>query len=346
MQKAAAKVVGGSEVCATELQVTRAALIRYRSAMAGVVRSIGVSGPTVEDVVHDAFEMACRKPELERPDPRDEGGFQAWLCTLARYAALTARNDNARSREVSSPAEDLENVPEPHRANVGRYDDKVDAAVVLANLDADDRSLLHQHFYEDKTVQELAVERGVPWTTMRSRLDGVIHRARTLVDDRSRRRPVFVPLLLAIWASFVEFASRFTASWSKKQRVVAAGAAGFALGGFMLGATIDTNGANDRFQQLAISDLALRSNAANVMMPAHPVNVAPESSSVVARAALIQPAAKVSDISLVPSPASKTKTAAKANSRKAPAVEDEERDRSILPWAVAAAIRDQEQKGK
>lgn len=177
MHQQAANDLRGTDVCAKELQVTRAALVRYRGAMAGVVRSVGVSGTTVEDVVHDAFETACRKAAAERPDPADEARFLAWLCTLARYAALTTRNDNARSREVSSPTEELEDVPEPNRAYIGHYDDKVAAAVVFAKLNPDDRALLHQHFYEDKTVQELAEERGVPWTTMRSRLDGVIHRA-------------------------------------------------------------------------------------------------------------------------------------------------------------------------
>jgi len=343
VQKAAAKVVGESEACVKELQVTRAALIRYRSAMAGVVRSIGVSGPTVEDVVHDAFEMACRKPELERPDPRDEGGFQAWLCTLAKYAALTARNDNARSREVSSPSEDLEEVPELHRAYASRCDAKVDAAAVMANLDADDRSLLHQHFYEDKTVQELAAERGVPWTTMRSRLDGVIHRARTMVDDRSaRRRPLLVGLFMWLSIAFSEAASRISASWSKKQRLAAAGVAGFVLGGAMLSVVIESK---DHFQQLAISDLAQHSTSLAIV---NPQLSTPKVNSVVYRAAVSRPAAReaTQDLPLTSRIVSTTKTASRTNSRTTSVVEDEERSRAIVPWAVAAAIRDQEEKGK
>lgn len=343
MQKAAAKVVGGSEVCAKELQVTRAALVRYRSAMAGVVRSVGVSGPMVEDVVHDAFEMACRKPELERPDPRDEGGFQAWLCTLAKYAALTARNDNARSREVASPVEKLEDVPDLHRANFSRYDDRVDAAVVLANLDADDRSLLHEHFYEDKTVQELAIERGVPWTTMRSRLDGVIHRARTIVDDRTvRRRGIAASAFSWLSVSFVELASRLSAMWSKKQRLVAAGAAGLVIGGVAFGVVLD---ANEDLSQLAISNFSIQSSALRRRMT--PASMDPSNSKAMHGAVVESPAIPaVRDVPSVPDAAPTIKTASKANSRKAPIVEDEDRTRAIAPWAVSAAIRDQEQKGK
>lgn len=342
MQKAAARVVGGSDVCANELQVTRAALVRYRSAMAGVVRSIGVLGATVEDVVHDAFEMACRKPELERPDPRDERGFQAWLCTLAKYAALTARNDNARSREVASPAENLENVPDLHRANVSQYEDRADAAVVLSNLDADDRSLLHEHFYEEKTIQELAVERGVPWTTMRSRLDGVIHRARTIVDDRAvRRRGLVASAFLWLSVSITEFASRFSGNWSKKNRLVAAGAVGLMMSGVALGVIFD---AHNDLSQLAISHFSIQSSAFRLLKTR-----ASASTPKVVPAAIVEPTVAPAAKTLVVSPvvaAPAIKTAPKTNSQKAPIVEDEDLSRSITPWAVLAANRDHVEKGK
>lgn len=228
-QKAAKELLGTD--CAKELQVNRAVLMRYRDAMAGVVRSMGVNGATVEDVVHDAFETACRKAETDRPDPRDEVRFGGWLCALAKYAAMTTRNDNARSREVSSPTEELEDVADSHRAYIGHYDDKVAASSVFAGLNADDRALLHQHFYEDKTVQELAIEQGVPWSTMKSRLDGVLHRARTImVDDRThRRRGAGAVILAALALCFRETYVKLRSSWTSKRAALPL-VAGFATG--------------------------------------------------------------------------------------------------------------------
>ena len=168
--------------------MARIAVLRHRGAMIGVVRSMGIVGPAVEDVVHDAFETACRKAEEDRPDPSDETRFAGWLCTLAKYAALTARNDRTRSREVPSPTEELEGLPESDDACVGRCEDRVIATAILENASEDDRELFRRHFYDDATVQELAAERGIPWTTMRSRLDAAVCRARAITSGREKRR--------------------------------------------------------------------------------------------------------------------------------------------------------------
>ncbi|MDI1451881.1 hypothetical protein [Polyangium sp. 6x1] len=61
--------------------------------------------------------------------------------------------------------------------------------------------MLHQHFYEDKDIKDLAEEHGIPWSTMRSRVDCVLDRARIAVRDvapRSgrRRRAWAIPLAL------------------------------------------------------------------------------------------------------------------------------------------------------
>lgn len=352
----------GADVCANELQVTRVALLRYRGAMAGVVRSMGVLGPTVEDVVHDAFEMACRKPEAERPDPKDDVRFLSWLCTLAKYAALTTRNDSARCREVSSPTEELEDVPELHRAYIGHFDDKVAAAVVFANLNADDRTLLHQHFYEDKTVQELAAERGIPWTTMRSRLDGVIHRARTIMDDKSlRRRGIGATAVMLVALYVSEFRARMRAWWSRSERAVSAGLLGFLAGGtlvavllhsavvarlsFVTSPTRITGEAHAA--ALFASDSPQRTPAAPSRLPSGFVGCVASASTVssvstVANPVVAGPPVADSPVASPNVPVAAPKVRPQANQGTVVVVE--ERSRVILPWGISAVIRDDDNK--
>ncbi|MDI1484662.1 hypothetical protein [Polyangium sp. y55x31] len=138
---------------------------------------------------------------MERPDPKDDEAFSAWLCTLAKYAAKTNRRNVFRSRETPAPAEKIELVAEDKEAYLGPFEDRVIASTVFERLSRDDGSLLHEHFYEDKDIKDLAEEHGIPWSTMRSRVDCVLDRARIAVRDvapRSgrRRRAWAIPLAL------------------------------------------------------------------------------------------------------------------------------------------------------
>lgn len=343
MHQEAAKDHRGADVCAKELQVTRAALLRYRGAMAGVVRSVGVNGPSVEDVVHDAFEMACRKTEADRPDPRDEARFGGWLCTLARYAALTSRNDTIRNREISSPSEELEDVPDRNAAYIGHFDDKIAAAVVFANLNADDRSLLHQHFYEDKTVQELAAERGIPWTTMRSRLDGVILRARTIMDDKPARRRAFGASLLAWLVATLQKTYDYAQnSWAQSKRIVAANAPGFVTGGAIVAALLMPLG-HDVKHEIASTYASYAGvintsdgSSATKHVAEHVVAGVPSKYKACSASSVLMLAAPVSPMAGVVG----TKPQSNSNSVKANNVED--RSRAMVPWGVSAAFRDHE----
>ena len=328
--KAVAKDVQKTDTCAKELQVTGTALMRYRGAMAGIVRSMGVNGPAVEDVVHDAFEMACRKAEGERPDPQDEARFLSWLCTLAKYAALTARNDNARCREVSSPSEELEDVADTRRAYLGHYDDKVAASVVMSHLSADDRELIQQHFFEDKTVKELAEEHRVPWTTMRSRIDGVIHRARSLMDDKSgRRRGVGAIFFGLLGLRFTDLRQRLQETWGRSRSAFAAGVVGVLAGGTIFVA-VDAHVDQTRLTSLATSAGAiakLRSEA-----PELPVTYAAGTHIPAGLGGLA--------VSPLTAAVHRDKPKSVANAQPVQVVKEPFRERAIVPWSVSAAIRD------
>ena len=328
--KAVAKDIRKTDMCAKELRVAGTTLMRYRGAMAGIVRSMGVNGPAVEDVVHDAFEMACRKAEGERPDPEDEGRYLSWLCTLAKFAALTTRNDNARSREVASPSEELEDVPEPHRAYIGRYDDKVAASVVLSNLSDDDRTLIHEHFFEDRTVQELAEERGVPWTTMRSRIDGVIHRARSIMDDKAARRRGFGAMFFGLLGlRITDIHERMQLAWSRSRHSLATGLLGLVAGTAIVAAMVQ---AVDQKTPLNSSIFA------GTVAKSFPAGSATSLTSPTVNHAPVRLAGLAMSPLAATFPQDKPKK--DANSKSGQAVKDPFRERVILPWGISAAIRD------
>ncbi|HMY16853.1 MAG TPA: sigma-70 family RNA polymerase sigma factor [Polyangium sp.] len=343
MRRQAAIDIHATDVCATELELSRAALLRYRGTMAGVVRALGVYGPTVEDVVHDAFEMACRKAKDDRPDPRDEARFLSWLCALAKYAALTTRNDQARNREVASPTEDLEGVAEPVRAYIGRYDDKIAAAIVLANLSADDQMLIVEHFYQDKTVQELAAERGVPWTTMRSRLDGVIDRARVIMRDKSSRRRV-AGMFLPVWllAAMTDVRRRLVGAWANLKPMVQATSLGFVAGGALIALVCTLNGAPAAARQSSPAALSGIKVAAVNIHAAVLVVVEQQAAGFADRSAASSATAFASTnptSALGPRGAHENRrkpanvTASKNARSPAPA-------RAIVPWGISAILRD------
>ncbi len=353
MHHETAKDVRGTAVCAKDLQVTRVALLRYRGAMAGVVRSVGINGAAVEDVVHDAFEMACRKAEAERPDPRDEARFGGWLCTLARYAALTSRNDTIRNREISSPSEELEGVPEINTAYISHFDDKVAVAVVLSNLSADDRTLLHQHYYEEKTVQELAVERGIPWTTMRSRLDGVIHRARTIMDDKSGRQRVHGASVLTCLVFFLsEVYARLYASWSRSKKIVSATVVGLVTGGVVAAALLGP--LNQNANQNANPDKAW--NYASYAGAIPVVDFAAIAVSATKRATLDHTAGVSSGfkscfaVQSVLAPAVfavvRASSETRSTSTSVSTINVKGRLRIMVPWGVSSSVRDDKPKEK
>lgn len=337
MRQQAAIVIRGTDMCATELDVAHNALVRYRGTMAGVVRSMGVNGPSVEDVVHDAFEMACRKAKADRPDPRDEARFLGWLCALAKFAALTARNDNARNREVSSPTEELEAVPEPNRAYIGHYDDKIAASVVLANLSIDDRALIREHFFEDKTVQELAVERGVPWTTMRSRLDGVIDRARVIMSDKSFRRRALGALVPAwLLVSMTDVRRRLAASWANVKPVAVAASLGFAAGGALIAFRYEAQHSPSAESLIGSAVVADKSLA--VVEPHAVVQVAIEE-----QAAGFAPCVQPSSASTPDAVSSNPAGAAGGVKRRENVAEVQNVEaprRAIVPWGIGATVRD------
>lgn len=177
-------------------------------AMLKVARSVcRHSSASVGDAVQQAFVKALSKPETERPSIQNQTKFVAWMCSLAKYEAMTNRQYRRRQaqREVSSDIDLTELLPVSHSFEA------VEARKMLQNaflaLAPDEQALLHAIYSDGKTVDDVATEEGLSWTT---------------VD--SRRKRLLNMLYVAIHAKVIAL----ILIWPKKARAFAAHAKQYA----------------------------------------------------------------------------------------------------------------------
>ena len=173
---------GASVTIAGGLGLSNAQAKQLINSMRGMIREVGCPVYLHADALQDAFVAALCKPISERPSVLDWKRFVAWMCTLAKYSALTHRNAERRRREdhevsndelaqmLSMPAQ----VPDP-----GLRDGLQQA---LASLDPEQQALLLTHYYAEKSVQEIADEKNLAWTTVKSRLDRALFLLRTALQ--------------------------------------------------------------------------------------------------------------------------------------------------------------------
>lgn len=119
--------------------------------------------------MQQAFEKALSKPKIAPPSIQEEEKFVAYLCTLAKYEALTNRNAHRRRalREVSSEGDISEMVAVPPATNSVEARKMLDPAIMT--LTTAERDLLQAMYTEDKSIDDIAKEGALPWTTVDSR---------------------------------------------------------------------------------------------------------------------------------------------------------------------------------
>ena len=151
------------------------------------------------DAVQQAFVKALSKPATERQSIQNQKKFVAWMCTLAKYEAMTNRQSRRRQarREVVSVADIAELLAVSHSFETVEARKMVqDAFLALA---PDEQALLHALYAEGKTVNDVATEQGLSWTT---------------VDSRRQR------LLKLLYAAIRATAVALVLVWPKKARAV------------------------------------------------------------------------------------------------------------------------------
>jgi RNA polymerase sigma factor (sigma-70 family) len=133
------------------------------------------SGASPDDAVQQAFVKALSKPSTERPSIQDEEKFVAYLCKLAKWEAMTLRTYQRRRarREVGSGVDIAELLGVPPSV------DKVEATKMLESaflaLKPADQALLHALYVEERTVDDVALEKELPPSTLDSRRNRLLH---------------------------------------------------------------------------------------------------------------------------------------------------------------------------
>jgi RNA polymerase sigma factor (sigma-70 family) len=152
-------------------------------AMRRMIRKEGCPERLHLDVVQDAFVVALSKPISERRRVTDWPRFVSWMATLAKYSALTNRNTEKRRREDESSEEEIAEllaVPAPDTDFLA-LDALEEACLQLA---PEHQALIKAHYFDGKTIQQLADEQGkLPWTTMKSRVDRVLELLRCALQS-------------------------------------------------------------------------------------------------------------------------------------------------------------------
>ncbi|HEY3528977.1 MAG TPA: sigma-70 family RNA polymerase sigma factor [Nocardioides sp.] len=134
-----------------------------------------------EDIVQETLLRAWRRggdvpPESRRP----------WLFVTARRLVIDAYRAR-RSRPPEVAAELLEISAEDHGLDAAL--DAVLLADALQTLSAEHRSVLFESFYEGRTARQIALARGIPPGTVRSRMHYALRALRLALQERGVNGP-------------------------------------------------------------------------------------------------------------------------------------------------------------
>ena len=146
------------------------------SLFAFVLRLLNGDRASAEDVVQETLLRAWR-----HADELSADRVRPWLFTTARHLVI----DGQRARAARAPetgAELLDSVVTPDGV-----DSALTAAVVtdaLAALSPEHRAVLIDCFYRGRTAREIAVERGLPAGTARSRVYYALRAMRAELQER------------------------------------------------------------------------------------------------------------------------------------------------------------------
>lgn len=138
--------------------------------MLAVVWRVGCPGHIRPlEVVHDAFVLALCKPNSEKPPISERKKFYAWMCKLAKFAALSNRKSKHRRMlgQGHSDAEIGTLLSTAGHADASAAREALHKAFVT--LEPQDQALVVTHHLEGKTISEIAAEQGLPRSTVDSR---------------------------------------------------------------------------------------------------------------------------------------------------------------------------------
>jgi RNA polymerase sigma factor (sigma-70 family) len=161
---------GDHEWVAAAVAAHEAGLIRFAATIVGATVAL--------DVVQDTFVQLCTSDRSEV-----DGHLAAWLFTVCRNKAISARRKTARLRPEEEADVDAMPGSEPTKS-LERKDDARSAVAAIAGLAERDREVVSLRFAGDLSYKEIAEVTGLSV----SHVGVILHQAlRTIRTEMARR---------------------------------------------------------------------------------------------------------------------------------------------------------------
>jgi RNA polymerase sigma factor (sigma-70 family) len=226
-----------------ELGVSEAELRRYLKIMAALARRMSSDRQHVDDIVNDAFVVVCSKEKGERPDPKNEAAYLAWLCAIVYWTVKTnVRRRARRSREQPTAPDELEDFLEG-REDTSGVDLRGPLGVAFATLRADEIAIFEKHVLEGASLVDIAAARGEAYTAVHSRFHRSIGKLRRILiaaglDPRAPGgRAALVPLVVFAFLAR-EARAQAGALWGRIKAALVRAPIRFAFSGGMAAAVL------------------------------------------------------------------------------------------------------------
>jgi RNA polymerase sigma-70 factor (ECF subfamily) len=131
-----------------------------------------------EEVVQDVFVQVWRQADTYSAD---RGTPEAWLLTMTRSRGIDKLRSRRRRDEMVRPAENPDRMPEPAAAEsvAGPAEARATLGGALADLPANQRSVLELAYFDGLTQSEIAARLGEPLGTVKTRMRSVLERLRS-----------------------------------------------------------------------------------------------------------------------------------------------------------------------
>jgi RNA polymerase sigma-70 factor (ECF subfamily) len=131
-----------------------------------------------EEVVQDVFVQVWRQADTYSAD---RGTPEAWLLTMTRSRGIDKLRSRRRRDEMVRPAENPDRMPEPAAAEsvAGPAEARATLGGALADLPANQRSVLELAYFDGLTQSEIAARLGEPLGTVKTRMRSGLERLRS-----------------------------------------------------------------------------------------------------------------------------------------------------------------------
>lgn len=164
----------------------RALWQRYGRAIRATAYRVLFDMDAAEDIVQETLVKAWQ--HREQLDDPSRGSPAKWLETTARNTAISQlRRRRARVEEV--PATPATELVRPQSDHAGRVSDQLLVRDALARLPIEHRRVIELLYFEDRRVQAVADELGIPAGTVKSRAFHALKKLERIIADREEAAP-------------------------------------------------------------------------------------------------------------------------------------------------------------